>query len=271
MTYVKANVIKPTGIAPGKGGDKKALITVFDFDDILTEAQRDSKGIVIAGSHVFKSGFYAIQIYATIDSIVNKSASEGDIDAEGIIQQADFAHPGSKKEIREFRQNWLNRNIGIIVEKCSSGEKDQYGTSCAPLRMNFDATDDKDGNKCVFTFKSTNKGLDVAIYQGTITLDTVKDTVAADATSVDLANGEGEYQLTDNTVPTEITTCTNAVHNAIYTLLGSGGSIPATITKSNDFILKDGVTWTGNANATLTFRAYKSDAAAWWFIELART
>ena len=271
MTYVKTNVTKPTGIAPGKGGDKKALITIFDYDDLVTEAQRDSKGIVIAGSHTFKSGFYAIQIYATIDSIVNKSTSEGDIDAEGIIQQVDFAHPGGKKEIREFRQNWLNRNMGIIVEKCSSGEKDQYGASCAPLRMTFEATNDKDVNKSVFTFKSTNKGPDAAIYQGTITLDTIKDTVAADATSVDLANGEGEYQLTDNTGATAITTCTNTVHNAIYTLLGSGGSNAATIPTGNDFILADGATWTGNENATLTFRAYKSGAASWSFIEIART
>ena len=271
MTYVKANVVKPTGIAPGKGGDKKALITIFDYEDLVTEASRDAKGIVIAGSHTFKDSFYAIQIYGTTDSIKNNTKSEGEIDAEGIIQQVDFTHPGSKKEIREFRQNWLGKDIGIIFEKCSSGEKDQYGSSCAPLKMNFDATDDKDGNKCVFTFKSAVKGPDVAIYEGTITLDTVKDTVAADATSVDLANGEGEYQLTDNAVPTEITTCTNAVHLGIYTLLGSGGSNPATITSAGDFILKDGATWTGNASATLTFRAYKSGAASWSFIEIART
>jgi len=136
--------------------------------------------------------------------------------------------------------------------------------------MKVEATDDKDNNKSMFTFTSSVKGPNVAIYQGTITLSEPVDTVAADATSIDLTAGEGEYQLTDNRVATVIETCTNAVNGMVFTLLGSGGNEPATITKANDFVLASGTTWTGLANSKITFKAFKSDTAAWKFFELSR-
>ena len=272
MTYIKVNVTKPTTQSPGKGGDKKNKITFIDLDDLVSEASRDSKGIVISGNHQFKDSTYAIEIYATIDSISGKANSEGDIDAEGMIQEVLFAHPGSEKEVREFRSNWLNRNIMIIVDHCLSGIKDQYGSICAPLRMKLEATDDKEQNKSSFTFTSAQKGPDIGIYEGTITLSSPVATVPEDATSVDLSSGEGEYQMTDGSVaPVTITTCTNVVDGMVFTLLGSGGSHPSTITDANDFILKNGTSWSALANSTITFKAYKDGAATWKFIEQSRT
>ncbi len=247
------------------------LVTFIDVDDIQTEASRDSKGIVIAGNHVFKENTYAIQLYATPDSIAGKSTSQGDIDAEGFIQEVVFSHPGSAQEIREFKANWINRNIMIIVEHCSDGSKDQYGASCAPLRMKSEAVDDKDKNTSTLTFSSALKGPEVAIYQGTITLSGPVDTVPLNATTIDLSAGPGEYQLSDNNQVTVITACSNAVDGMVFTLLGSGGEEPATITKANDFLLASGTTWTGLSNSRITFRAFKSDSAAWKFIEQSRS
>ena len=271
MTYVKIDVVKPTKASPGAGADKKNKITFIDLSDLTSEASRDSKGIVITGNHVFGANTYAIEIYATVDSISGKATSEGDIDAEGFIQEVIFAHPGSAKEIREFRTNWLNRDILIIVEHCSDNSKDQYGSTCAPLRMKIETTDDKETNKSVLTFNSANKGPDIAIYEGTITLSSPVDTVAADATTIDLTAGEGEYQLTDNTGVTVITTCTNAVDGMVFTLLGSGGSNPSSITDANDFVLSNGTSWSALANSTITFKAFKDGAASWVFIEQSRT
>lgn len=272
MTYVKANVNKPSTLAPGKGGNKKDLVAFFDWDDILTPAARDEAGILIEGSHVFKANKYAVKIYATPNSIANKSNSEGEIDSEGILQEVVFSHPGSSQEIREFRQNWLNRNIGIVVFKCDGSDADQYGSHCAPLRMSFEAPDDSEQNKSTFTFSSSNKGPDVAIYQGTLTFATPVDTLAADAVEVDLTAGEGEYQLTDGSVSAvEITTATNAVHGMIFTLLGSGGDNPSTISDANDFVLKNGNTWTALSGSQITFKAYKDGAASWKFFELSRS
>jgi hypothetical protein len=158
------------------------------------------------------------------------------------------------------------------VERCSTNKKNLYGSPCAPLQMVFKAEDDKDKNKTTFTFKSAQKGPDVADYQGTLTYDSVTDTVAADATSVDLTAGEGRYQLTDGTVSgVTLTTGTNAVDNMAFTLLGSGGSHPSIITSANDFVLRNGTTWTALEEATITFRAIKSGSSAWKFVEQSRS
>lgn len=270
MSYVKVNVLKP-GDNKGKGGDKKDTITIFDIDDVLTWPARDSKGILITDNIVMKAGAYMVKLYGTAESIKLNSDSDGETDAKGILQMLELSHPGSSKEIREFRSYWMNRNIACIVERFSDGSKDLGGEPAAPLQMVFKHEDDKDKNKTIFTFKSTNKGNDIAVYEGTMTYDTVTGTIAANATTVDLTNGEGRYQTTTGTAASAtITTCTGAVDGLVFTLIGSGGANPTQITKANDFILKNGVTWSGLASAEITFKAIKSDTAAWKFIELSR-
>jgi hypothetical protein len=269
MTYVKTTINKP-GDNKGVGGDKKDKVIIFDWDDVLTNPARDGNGIVITGDLVMKPGAYMIQVYATQSSIKATADSEGDPDAKGIIQGVEFDHPGDANDIREFRANWMNKNIGILIERCSSTKKSLYGTPCSPLQMVFKAEDDKDKNKTTFTFKSTQKGPDIADYQGTITYSDVTDTVDADDTSIDLAAGQGRYQLTDGTsAAATITTCTNAVDGGTYTLLGSGGTHPSTIT-GTDFILANGTAWNAIAGAELTFKAFKSGVSSWKFIEMSR-
>lgn len=270
MTYVKTSVPKP-GANKGLGGNKKYNITFFDFDDVATFPARDASGIVIAGNIEMSPNAYMITVYGTIDTIKNNSESGGDIDAEGITQSVIFNHPGNEVEIREFRANWLSRNIGILVEHCSDSTVDLYGSPCAPLRMAFKHDEDKDKNTTEFTLKSSNKGPDVADYQGTITYADVVATIAADAISINLATGAGRYQLTDGSAAAvTLTTGTNATNGMKFTLVGSGGTYPTTITKANDFLLANGTTWTALAGSEITFQAFKSDASAWNFIELSR-
>ena len=269
MTYVKVNVAKP-GDNKGVGGDKKDKVIIFDWDDVLTNPSRDAGGIVITDNLVMKPGAYMITLYATQSSIKASADSEGDPDAKGIMQSVEFEHPGDSVEIREFRANWMNKNIGIVVERCSSTMKSLYGTPCSPLQMVFKAEDDKDKNKTTFTFKSTQKGPDIADYRGTTTFGDVTGTVAANATTVDVQAGQGRYQLTDGTAAAAtITTCSNPENGGKYTLLGSGGSHPSTIT-GGDFILSNGTAWTALSGSELTVQAFKSGASAWKFFELSR-
>ncbi len=270
MSYVKIDVQKPATVSPGRGGNKKNKVTVVDVADILTEAKRDSNGVVIAAKHIFKANAYAITLEITPTSLSGKATSDGDLDAEGVTQEFVFEHPGSEQEIREFRANWLGKDVMIFDERCSDGRINQYGEACNPVRMKFEATDDKDVNKSVFTFASVSKGNDVAIYNNTLTLSTPISNVAADAISIDLTAGAGEYQLTDNTVATAITTATNATDGMVFTLLGSGGVNPATIS-AGDFVLSGGVSWSGIANAKITFKAFKDGASSWKFFELSRS
>lgn len=269
MTYVKVDIAKP-GDNKGVGGDKKDKIIIIDTDDIQTMPSRDGNGIVIVDDIVMKEGTYMTKVYATLDSIKTGADSEGDPDAKGVMQNVEFSHPGDSQEIREFRANWMNKNMLIIVERCSSTVKNLFGTPCAPMQMVYKAEDDKDKNKTTFTFKSTQKGPDIAIYEGTLTLSSPVATVAADATSVNLASGSGRYQLTDGTsASATITTCSNAVDDMVFTLVGSGGSHPPAIS-GTDFLLSSGTAWSAIAGAEITFKAFKSGASAWKFIELSR-
>ena len=113
----------------------------------LTYPSRDDKGIVITDNIVFKPNAYMIQVYATLDKIKSGSTTSGELDAEGFEQTFEFTHPGSEIEIREFKANWLSRNIGVIVLHCHSTRKDQFGTPCEPMRMVAKWEDDKDKNK----------------------------------------------------------------------------------------------------------------------------
>lgn len=273
MTYVKVSVAK-SGTNPGIGGNKKDTIVVFDMDDVLTYPSRDSKGITITDNIVFKPNAYMITLYGTPSSIKANSDGEGDPDAKAFIQTIAFDHPGDQVAIREFKTNWINRNVGIIIQRCTSTAKNLYGSPCAPLQMTTKSEDDNDKNKSTFEFKSILRGPEIADYQGTLTFDTVTDTVAADETSVDVANGEGRYQLTDGSASAAtITTMDNAADGSVYTILGSGGSYPSVIPAGNDFVLANGVTWTAIADATLTVKAMKTGTSpvSWVFIELSRS
>ena len=143
----------------------------------------------------------------------------------------------------------------------------------SPLRGSVKWEDDKDKNKTTFTFKTVLKcNFDIADYQGTITTDTVTGTIAANAVSLDLTNGEGRYQLTTGTVSAVvINAATNAVDGMTFTLLGSGGTYPSTIATGGVYEVSNGTTWSALANATITFKAFKNGASTFKYIEVSRT
>lgn len=269
MTYAKKSVVKPDSNA-GNGQNHKDKIVIFDWDDVESGFTRDAAGIRLTGNLVMKSGAYMVEVYGTLSTIDGGGKSEGDPDFKGIKQTVKFSHPGSSVDLREFRSNWLNKNIGIIDRKCSGDGKDLYGSPCNPLQLQFDASNNKDANKSDFVFESVGRGPDIGYYEGTISLETAVD-VASDATSVALEAGE-QYQLTDGSAAAVvITTASNATHGKVFTLLGSGGTYPSTITSANDFLLKDGTTWTALAGAQITFKTFKSGSSAYKFIEQSRS
>ena len=271
MSYTKVNLTKGSDNS-GKGGDKKDKVTLIDADDILGDfPTRDDKGVVITDDIVMKPGTYAVDFYATQDSIKLTSKGEGEMDAKGIIQGLEFSFPGDPTELLEARQYWMNRNCYAIVHRCSTNKKVLAGAPCALLQLTFNAEDTKDGNKTTFTLASAQKGPELADYQGTITYDTVTGTIAADDASPSVASGEGQYQLTDGSAAAvALTTLDNAVDGKVYTLLGSGGTYPSTIGTANDFVLKNGTAWTAISGARITFRAFKSGASTWKFFEQSR-
>ena len=267
--YIKVDIAKP-GDNKGSGGDKKDKLILIDCDDISSFPGRDPSGIWVWGNIVMNSGAYMVKLYGTPTTIKASADVEGDPDGKGVVQTIEFEHPGDSVAIREFRTYWMNKNIVILIERCSGSDKNLYGSPCSPLQMVFKSEDDKDKNKSTFTFKSIVKGPDVGSYTGTLTLTAPVGTVNANATTIDLTPGPGRYQLTGGTSAiATITTCTNAVDGMVFTLLGSGGTYPSSL--STDFMLSNGTAWSAITGATITFKAFKTAISSWKFFELGRT
>jgi hypothetical protein len=268
--YTAISVLRP-GNNAGTGAGKYDKVTFVDLEDVLSFPSRDSKGIVIEGNIVMKPGKYAIEVYGTVKTMEGTVATTGEPDNMGFEPQFVFKHPGSSVEIREFAQNWLNRNVAIAVKRCGSNENTLYGAPCSPMQIMLQGTDNDTENSSVFTVQSVSKTSNLpADYRGTFTYETPKAVVAAGDATPSVLAGSGQYQLTDNAAPVAITDLEDAAHGGVYSLLGSGGANPSTIASAGKFLLKDGVSWTASAGSQITFRAFKSGSSSFTFIEQSR-
>ena len=275
MSFVKVNIPKTSKGAAGAPQGKDTNIVVFDWTDVVFTPTRDSKGVKMEGTFQFKDGKYAVKIYATSSSISLPRTSEGEEDQVGFSALPEFSHPGSPVEIEEFIQNMTNRPLGVAVRIGECDGEDPYykvyGSKCNPLNLLVEGQDNNEALKDMMRFQQFRPSTRVpGRYYSTFTFDEAT-VVPADATTVDVANGDGEYQLQDNAAATEITTLENAVHGGTYTLLGSGGDNPATITAAGDFILAGATDWQGLAGSRITLKAYDQGAGSFVFFEHSRS
>jgi hypothetical protein len=264
----KVSVPKPSNNA-GLGLKAKPGIAFYETSDILTMPERDENGVLMSGNIVLKPNAYAITVYATQDTIELDSNSEGDTDNEGFKPSVKFKHPGNKQEIREFKSATLGKSLIAVVDYCDGNPKDLIGDICNPVTMKVNYKAGKDANGNEFTFQQISKGLDIAMYGGTIALAEPKAVVPAGDAEIALV-GEGEYQLTGDDTSAAITTVTGASHGLVFTLLGAPTATAPAIAASTTFILRNGATWNGTAGAQITFKAYKSGASAYVYIEQSR-
>ena len=134
-----------------------------------------------------------------------------------------------------------------------------------------EGTDNNEGVKDLIKFQQFRRSQSLpGRYYSNFTFDEA-NLVTVDAVVVDVAVGSGEYQLQDNTVATAITDLTNAEHNGTYTVIGSGGTNPATISSGGTFILAAATDWTGLAGARITLKAYEQAAGVFVFFEHSRS
>lgn len=267
--YVKVNVGKPGGIAPGKGLQIKANITLIDVDDIVSMGARDEKGVVITDPFVMKTDTYGVTLYLTQDTAELASNSDGDTDNEGFTPSIKFKHPGNKQEVREFKSNWLGKHVIVVLDHCDGSGKDIIGSLCNACKMQVNMTANKDATSNEFTFQQLMRGNDVGIFDGVVPMAEPKAVLAAGATTVALA-GEGEYQLTGHTGAAVIATVSGASHGLLFTLIGANSGTAPSVESGGVFLLKEGAAWTGSAGKQITFKAYKSGASAFTYIEQSR-
>jgi len=275
MSFVKINIPKSTKGAAGAPQGKDTDIVHFDWADVVFTPTRDSNGIKMVGGFQFKPGKYAIKIYGTSSSINLPRSSEGEEDSMGFTALPEYSHPGSPLEIEEFIANMTNRALGVAVRvgDCDGEEPyyKVYGSKCNPLNLMVEGQDNNEGVKDLIKFNQFRRGSVLpGRYYGTFPFDEA-NVVPADATAVDVANGSGEYQLQDNAAVTAILDLLNPSHGGTYTLIGSGGTNPATLASGGNFILAGATDWQGVAGARITLKAYAQGEGEFVFFEQSRS
>ena len=248
----------------------KDVAYVFRKSDVVTMPQRDANGVLIEGDIILKPGAYMAELYGTQSKIEVKEMTEGDADQEGDKPSVTLVHPGSYLEVQEWFKANRHEDLFIVIDRCS-GEPELYGECCNGLRLKREKTLNGTETSNKFTFEAPVAGDVAAIYRGAITKEGYVATADADATTIDVAAGEGMYRTGVNTEATALTDLENAVHGKKYTLVGNSGAFPTSITASTTFILKDGTAMSLIAGSQITFRAFKSGASDIVFFEQSRS
>lgn len=254
--YIKTSVRKPQGNkSPGAPAPKDPNVTIIDIDDILQHPVRDSKGVLMQGSYVMKPNANMIQLYMTPSKIKASFETEGDEDAQSFKHKVEGEHPGNEIEIAEFVQNWTGRNCIIILGSCADSYRKVYGSKCAPLQLKPSLQDDNEARKHILVFEqAAASGYVPGHYVGELVLEdpTVATSVALNITSNTLMQKLPALEETDDITFTSIT----AEDGSIVTLLGSGGSDPATLSDGGNVLLKGGANWTALEGAVIHLQVF---------------
>lgn len=228
--YIKKNLPKPSGISSGASAPKDPNITIIDVEDIVFFPPRDSKGVKLLGNFTFKNGAKMYQFYSTSSKISAPYESDGDEDAVSISQKLEAQHPGNSLEAKEFIQNWLGKNVIILVGSCQDNFYEVLGTKCAPLQLKPAKTDNNEGrfHSLVFEQFSTS-GYLPGHYEGTMVYTEPYEVTTVGEVSLTEDNGN-QYKIPslDVTDTIEFDTIT-LEHDEVVSLIGSGGEAPATL------------------------------------------
>ena len=251
---------------PGKGILARDKVIIYDIDDIAYFPSRDAAGVVIPGTIVMKAGKYAVAVYCTPGTVEISSNSDGDPDAKGFTPSVKFSHPGSEKEIREFKTNWLDKNVIVVVEYCNGRDSDLIGSPCNPAQLAVEYSGTKDANASTLTFEQISRGDDVAIYKGTNTLPTPVGTITEGTALAYTA--DGQYQPAAGI--TSIASITGGAHGALITIIGAPSGNGATVAATTSILLVDGTSFVAAPGSSLTLRAFDDGGETLKWIEESR-
>jgi len=161
--------------------------------------------------------------------------------------------------------------VAIGIGDCTNPSYYKIHGSCSnPLTLSVEATNDNEKTMQLMKFLPKVKSQNVpAFYYGTFATDTAK-TIVADEPEPDVTLGNGNYEITPNTVTTEITDLLNGTHDQVITLVGKSDSNVSTINHGDNFLLKDGATFTATHDESITLRAFQNGPESIIWIEQSR-
>lgn len=266
--YIPVSVKKPQGnSSPGASAPKDPNVTIVRANDILSFPSRDSKGVLMDGNFVMKPNFYMFQVYMTPSTIEAGFSTEGDEDAETFKHTFKGDSPGDGLELAEFIQNNTGVDLVIIYGGCTEKVKKVMGSKCAPMKLKAEGTDNKDGRKKSLSLEQiVGTGFLPGHYMGEIVL---QDPTVAGGTALTITNDSLMQKLpVSDAVATITVTSVTANADSMVTLIGSGGTTPATLEPAANVILKGGANWTAMEGAIIHFKVY--DGATKMLYEVSR-
>jgi len=163
----------------------------------------------------------------------------------------------SRDQVLNFVEEKAGGKFIVFFKKCESTQWYIIGNYDKPMR--FSSKEVKlDGDASVAICKFTNSSMN-EYYKYTGTLQQIAPvTLTADVINLAVTSN-GKYNTSSvNTVSTKTIATVSGIAAADYgryiTIYGMGGTYKHAIADNTVFILKDGVTWTGNAGSSITFQ-----------------
>src|SRR5690606_16847980 len=169
---------------------------------------------------------------------------------------------------------WIGVNCLVIHGSCRDSFREVLGTKCAPLQLKPTKQDNNEGRFYNLVFEQFNPTTFVpGHYEGDLVF--AEPTVVADVTDVDVTPANGyQYKLPALNATEAIEFGDMTIeHGDIVTLIGGGGSDPATLSSgtagSVTVALKSGTTWTALDGAIINLQLFSAGATK-YLIEMSR-
>lgn len=163
---------------------------------------------------------------------------------------------GMRAQLLNFAEQHVGDPFIIIFREVGETEFKILGSLDKPMRMSFDAKNNKDGRYVTYTFKRSSI-CQYYIYAGSLIVQ-APAVHTASATTLALVDGQDVYDIPDGTAATyainAVSGLTASGKGRILTLKGTGLTKSATIADGTVFTLEDGATWTAKAGSSIKFR-----------------
>jgi hypothetical protein len=275
MTTFRKSVPRPAAGAGAPTG-KNPNASVIHVADILAFPDTDENGVKLVGNIVLKLGAKVERIYLTDASQKVSHKYDGDPDAGGLTKTIEGTHPGDELAINEYIQNNLEEPVIIVYDlDCNTNKRKVVGLKCNPLYLKPEFIDDNSGVKHTLVFEQRRRDRHVSkFYEGELSF--AENAVSPD-TSLVLAEASGfVYQLPAVTVAdTDVTiTSTDITHKKVISLIGGGGSEPATLSGGVSgpvtVLLDNGTPWVAVKDSVIHLQVFDAGATV-YLIEMSRS
>jgi len=275
MTNFRKSVVKS---APGSGAPKgkNPNVTAIHVDDILSFPGTDANGVRLMGNIVLKAGAKSERIYMTDVNQKASHAYEGDPDAGGYKKKFEGTHPGDALEINEYIQNNNEEPFVLVYDlECGTTLRKVVGLPCNPVYLKGEFMDDNSGVKHTLVFEQRRHDRHVSkFYEGDLSY---AENVVTPDTDLALDKTAGYvYQMPAVTVAaTNVTVASsNIEHKKVITVIGGGGSEPATLTAGVSgpvtVVLDNGTVWVADKDAVIHLQVFDSGTVT-YLIEMSRS